>query len=90
MNGISATNAKKNEQISRYEMTRILNAIDCEDYMITSPWMKNYYTKGYRDTFLQDPDHNFKDIQYLEENTKKQSYYYCVAYVGDEEREYMQ
>ena len=87
--GITAEDFGKQSKVSRYDVARILNTLDCEDCLNESPWMQNYYTWGYWTNFLQNPDHYFNDISYLGGIWNKRSYYYCVAYVGDEERSYM-
>jgi len=42
--GITAEDFGKQSKVSRYDIARILNTLDCEDCLNESPWMQNYYT----------------------------------------------
>jgi len=86
--GINTTEISQQAGISRFDMARLLNAIECEDCIIAPPWMQQTYTSQYWDVFTALPSKDFKDIFYLGAPWKKRSYYYCVAFVGD--KNYMQ
>ena len=77
-----ATFSNKNS-ISRYEVTRLLNAANCEDCIQAPFWMQQRYTKPYREKFSAIDGKDFDDINYQSAVRNKKSYYYCVAYVWD-------
>ena len=69
--------------ISRYEVTRLLNAADCQDCIQAPDWMKRTYTQNFWDKFKAIDGKDFNDVGYEAGVWNKKSYYYCVAYVGD-------
>ena len=71
------------KSISRYEMTRLLNAANCEDCIQSPDWMKQSYTKSFWNDFRAIDWKDFNDIDYLGAFWNKKSYYYCVAYIWD-------
>ena len=71
------------KSISRYEMTRLLNAANCEDCIQSPDWMKQSYTKSFWNDFRAIDWKDFNDIDYLGVFWNKKSYYYCVAYIWD-------
>lgn len=71
------------DQVSRYELTRLLNAVNCEDCINTPNWMLNLYNNNWRDNFVSTPGKDFRDIWYEWWYYKGEKYYYCVAYVWD-------
>jgi hypothetical protein len=83
--GIDISTVTSQSSISRFEMTRLLNAIKCEDCIVPPLWMKQTYTLDFRKTFSSLPNKDFQDISYLGASRNQKSYYYCVAYVGDNE-----
>ncbi|MDR2416025.1 MAG: thrombospondin type 3 repeat-containing protein [Candidatus Peribacteria bacterium] len=83
--GISVKTEEAKKSISRFEMARLLNAIMCEDCIIPAPRMQQTYTFDFWKTFSALPNKDFKDISYQGALRKQKSYYYCVAYVGDNE-----
>lgn len=73
------------ESISRYDLARYLNAIDCQDCINPSQTMQDTYIPTFRDPFVAITDNNFQDIAYRQAFYKQESYYYCVAYAWDNE-----
>ena len=71
------------KSISRYEVARLLNAANCEDCIQAPEWMKNTYNKSFWDWFKIIDGKDFNDINYWWAIWNKKSYYYCVAYIGD-------
>jgi hypothetical protein len=85
--GINIKTIEAQTTISRFEMARLINAIWCENCIIAPPRMVQHYDFNFRKTFSILPDKDFGDVSYLGAPRKQESYYYCVAYVG--ENEYM-
>lgn len=73
--------------INRYELTRLLNAVECKDCIVPNNDYLNRYTNLFWQKFTSEPGRDFDDIFYKKAIYNKKSYYYCVAYVGD--RTYM-
>ncbi|AHB40990.1 hypothetical protein P148_SR1C00001G0183 [candidate division SR1 bacterium RAAC1_SR1_1] len=76
-----------NTGINRYELTRLLNAVECKDCIVPNNDYLNRYTNLFWQKFTAEPGRDFDDILYRQASYNKKSYYYCVAYVGD--RTYM-
>jgi hypothetical protein len=83
--GINVKNEEAKKSISRFEMARLLNAIMCEDCIIPAPRMRQTYTFDFWKTFSALPNKDFQDVSYQGALRQQKSYYYCVAYVGDNE-----
>ncbi|MDR0859505.1 MAG: thrombospondin type 3 repeat-containing protein [Candidatus Peribacteria bacterium] len=66
-------------------MARLLNAIECEDCIVPSPRTQQHYSLQFWTDFSKTPDRNLQDITYRGAWREKQDYYYCVAYVGEQE-----
>ena len=67
--------------ISRYTLSRLLNALECKDCIYPDQTMVNDYSSSFWSQFSQLPGKDFDDIAYLGGNWNQTSYYYCVAYV---------
>ncbi|MCX6823084.1 MAG: thrombospondin type 3 repeat-containing protein [candidate division SR1 bacterium] len=80
---VAATQTKKS--VSRYELAKLLNASECKDCILPKQDMIDTYKITFRDTFTKQPGNYFSDIGYLGGIYNQQNYYYCVAYVGDNE-----
>lgn len=72
-----------NTGITRYELTRLLNAVECKDCIVPNNEYLNRYTNLFWQKFSKEPGRDFDDILYKEALYNKKSYYYCVAYVGE-------
>jgi len=68
--------------ISRYELTRLLNAVECKDCINPDNTYLKTYTAKYWERFTKQPSMRFGDIPYEDAMFKNKDYYYCVAYVG--------
>lgn len=80
---VSPQKIESENSISRYNVARLLNSVECKDCVIPNQNMINTYVQSFRSTFTAQEDKDFSDIQYLWGIYNNQSYYYCVAYVGD-------
>ena len=69
--------------ISRYEVTRLLNAANCEDCVHAPDWMQEKYNLDYRNKFKSIDGKDFNDINYKAWIRNKDTYYYCVAYIWE-------
>ena len=69
--------------ISRYDLARLLNAVECKDCVNPAQDMVDTYTNTFRSQFVKLPGKDFSDIDYLGWVFNQTKYYYCVAYVGD-------
>jgi hypothetical protein len=67
--------------INRYELTRLLNAVECKDCVVPSNEYLYRYTNLFWQKFIKEPGRDFDDILYRQATYNKKSYYYCVAYV---------
>jgi hypothetical protein len=69
--------------VSRYEVSRLLNLVNCEDCIQAPNWMIETYSQTFWNAFKEIDGKDFDDISYKGAVWNKKSYYYCVAYVGD-------
>lgn len=85
--GIDIASLQNKSVISRYDVARILNAVECKDCI--NPWLQyiENYTEPFWSSFVQIPGKYFDDINYLWWIYNGRSYYYCVASVA--EKQYM-
>jgi hypothetical protein len=72
-----------NTGISRYELTRLLSATECNDCVVTPPYYRARYNQNFWETFTKTPGKDFNDILYGQAIFNKKSHYYCVAYVWE-------
>ncbi len=82
-NGINTASILEKNMISRYELTRLLNAVECKDCFRPGPATLQRYSEKYRNTFSKLPGKSFADITAVSTKYLGENYYYCVAYVGD-------
>ncbi len=69
--------------ISRYDLARLLSTTECKDCINPNQDMIKKYVQNFRSTFTATPGKDFSDISYLWGIKNNISYYYCVAYVGE-------
>lgn len=69
--------------VTRYELTRLLNATECKDCVNPDKTYLNTYTGGFWSNFINTPGKDFNDISYANATFANKNYFYCVAYVGD-------
>ena len=81
--GLDPVSFSDKNSISRYEVTRLLNAANCQDCIQAPSWMKKTYTQNFWENFKSIDGKDFNDINYEGGVRNKKSYYYCVAYVWD-------
>lgn len=86
--GIDLSDIKIMSTISRYDITRILNAVECKDCISPGNDFLEKYTEQFWHDFSQLPGKDFDDIQYQWWRYHDRSYYYCVASVADNEYMY--
>jgi hypothetical protein len=82
--GIDTAKIEKQESLSRYDLARLLNAVECNDCIVVPQWMQEQYSYQFWNDFVWFPGKDFADISHLWARYTDQSYYYCVAYVGDQ------
>jgi len=74
-------------KISRYDLAKLLNTVECKDCINVPEDVINKYDNNFWNAFVKIPWTNFGDIKYKGWYYKWEMYYYCVAYVW--ENEYM-
>ncbi len=78
---IDISSLENKNWISRYEVTRLLNSIECKDCIKPNNDIINKYNNSFWTDFSSKQWKNFWDITYLWANFKWLDYYYCVSYV---------
>jgi hypothetical protein len=68
-------------KISRYDLAKLLNTVECKDCINTPKDMIAQYNNKFWDAFIKIPWKDFADIKYKWWIYKWETYYYCVAYV---------
>ena len=63
--GIDTDRISKQETISRYDLARLLNAVECQDCINPPDWMENRYINNFWNTFIKLPGKDFDEISYL-------------------------
>lgn len=81
--GIDVSRISDQDVISRYDLARLLNAVECQDCINPPDAMINRYVNNFWTEFTKLPGKDFDEITYLGAPYQEESYYYCVAYVGD-------
>lgn len=81
--GINVQEFSQRQSISRYELARLLNAVECQDCIQSPNWMIERYTNPFWSDFITLPGKDFGDIPFQWWSFQWNNYYYCVAYVGD-------
>lgn len=80
---INTTDIEDSKSISRYDLAKLLNTVECKDCINTPLDMIDKYDNKFWDAFLKIPWKDFEDIKYKWWIYKWSFYYYCVAYVWD-------
>lgn len=81
--GINVQEFSQRQIISRYELARLLNAVECKDCIQAPNWMIEKYTNPFWSDFIEQPGKDFGDISFQWWSFQWKNYYYCVAYVGE-------
>ncbi len=71
--------------LTRYDFTRLLNAIECQDCIVPQKTMKEKYNQAAWIKFQQIPGKYFWDIEYENWKYNWTNYYYCVANIGNDD-----
>ncbi len=71
--------------LTRYDFTRLLNAIECQDCIMPDATMVSKYDEERWGLFQQLPWKYFDDIEYLSWNHNWTNYYYCVANIWSDD-----
>ena len=74
---------KTQSSISRYDIAKLLNTVECTDCIVPARTITSYYYSWFWDDFIVQPWKDFRDIFYKEAIYNWESYYYCVATVAD-------
>ena len=82
---IDTKQIESGNKISRYDLAKLLNTVECKDCINTPKDMISKYDNKFWDAFLKIPWKDFGDIWYRWWLYKWKVYYYCVAYVWDNE-----
>jgi hypothetical protein len=69
--------------INRYDIARLLNAVECKDCTVPGDAYLERYTPTFRQNFSSQPGRDFDDISHGQALFNTTSYFYCVAYAGD-------
>ena len=69
--------------LTRYDFTRLLNAIECQDCILPDETITSRYNEESWQLFQQLPWKYFEDIDYLGWTYNWTNYYYCVANIGN-------
>ncbi|MFA6256352.1 MAG: thrombospondin type 3 repeat-containing protein [Candidatus Absconditabacterales bacterium] len=81
--GLDVKTIESQDSISRYDVARLLNITECKDCINPNQDMLNKYVQNFWSTFTATPGKDFSDISFGGGLYNNASYYYCVAYVGD-------
>ena len=81
--GVDAKEISTQENVSRYDVARLLNIVECNDCIHPAQSMIDTYTQNFWSNFIIASGSDFSDIQFKGGIYNTSSYFYCVAYVGD-------
>lgn len=81
---INTSLISKQPTVSRYDLVRLLNTIDCQDCILPAMPTIRRYSSVFWDTFRALPGNYFDDIYQTGTYYKETNYYYCVAYAGEQ------
>ncbi|MEI7477544.1 MAG: hypothetical protein WCJ81_03325 [bacterium] len=68
--------------VSRFVVTELLNAVDCQDCHRPTSTVVNTFTSSRWNAFRLYPGKNFDDVLY-NAGLQQSNDYYCVSYVAD-------
>ena len=69
--------------LSRYDFTRLLSAVECEDCVTPTIETRTKYNSDFWDQFLSSEDRDFGDVKYPNTDYQWTNYFYCIARVAD-------
>lgn len=82
--GINTTSLRTQDKLSRYQLTRLLNAVECHDCILPTQSTLNHFNQPFWQNFSTLPGKDFRDISFGNAKHNNTNYYYCVAYVGEQ------
>ena len=62
--GINVQKLERQASVSRYEVARLLNAVNCEDCVVAPDWMRQKYDFNFWQVFSGLPNRDFHDINF--------------------------
>jgi len=65
MMGLDVQSIERQDSISRYELARLLNIVECKDCIHPKQDMIEKYIQQFRAKFTAIPGKDFRDINYL-------------------------
>jgi hypothetical protein len=63
--GLDVRTIENQDSISRYDLARLLNIVECKDCIVPNQDMRNKYMQNFWSTFSATPGKDFADISYL-------------------------
>lgn len=72
------------DKLSRYQLTRLLNAVECHDCILPTQETINHFNQPFWQNFTTLPGKDFRDIPFGNAKHNSTNYYYCVAYAGEQ------
>lgn len=79
--GVNTTSLRRQSKLSRYQLARLLNAVECQDCITPTQATASHFNQQFWQSFSALPGKDFRDISYLNAKHNNTEYYYCVAYV---------
>ena len=82
--GINVASLRIQDKLSRYQLTRLLNAVECHDCILPTQETINHFNQSFWQNFTTLPGKDFRDIPFGNAKHNSTNYYYCVAYAGEQ------
>ena len=82
--GINVASLRVQDKLSRYQLTRLLNAVECHDCILPTQETINHFNQSFWQNFTTLPGKDFRDIPFGNAKHNSTNYYYCVAYAGEQ------
>ena len=82
--GINVASLRIQDKLSRYQLTRLLNAVECHDCVLPTQETINHFNQPFWQNFTTLPGKDFRDIPFGNAKHNSTNYYYCVAYAGEQ------
>ena len=62
--GVDTKAFAQKQTVTRYELARLLNAVECQDCIHAPTRMVDTYSNPFRSTFIKSPGKDFNDISF--------------------------
>jgi hypothetical protein len=62
--GMESTKIEAQESVSRYDLARLLNSVECKDCVSPSQELINTYVQNFWSAFVATPGKDFGDISF--------------------------